>query len=339
VIGWKPQFNDPRVAGVRYRCLNPLRELQRRGFPAELFKPENIPNYSAVIFSKAHDEQSYAIASDLKRKGKSIIFDICDNHFYNPYHLPKFQAVRDRLIRMLAITDALVTSTSTLAEVICNEAGLPSDAVVISDALEENDLWFEKNYLQRLISRFRPKLDMDASKANILWYGIHGGESAPYGMLDLLNIRDVLCDLSKEYPLRLIVVSNSRRKFRKHIKSVLKDAVYFEWGDFPFREILRQADINVIPVSKNPFTLCKSNNRLVLSLYEGIPTVADEIPSYTEFGSFCVLNNWEYGLRLYLSNKRVAQEQVTRARAYIQEHYTIKQTGDQWVNLLSKFVD
>jgi hypothetical protein len=339
VIGWKPQFNDPRVASVRYRCLNPLKELQRRDFPVDLFRRENIDKYSAVIFSKAYDEASYAIASDLKIKGKAIIFDICDNHFYNPYNLPKLQAVRDRLVRMLAITDVLVTSTRTLAEVICNEAGPSSAPVVISDALEENDQNIEKNYLQKLIARFRSKANLDTSKANILWYGIHGGQNAPYGMLDLLKIRDVLFEVSKEYPLRLIVVSNSRRKFRKHIKSIFDDAVYFEWGDVPLRDILRQVDINVIPISKNPFTLCKSNNRLVLSLYEGIPTVADAIPSYSEFGSFCVLDNWEYGLRFYLTNKKIAQEQLRLARIYIEQHYTIKHVGDQWLNLLSRFID
>jgi len=339
MIGWKPQFNDPMVASVRYRCLNPLRELERRKFPVELFKPQNIDQYTAVIFSKAYDEVSYAFAAELKARGKTIIFDICDNHFYNPYNLPKFQIVRNRLLRMLSITDLVVTSTCALAEVISNETKLSSPPVVISDAVEESDLPVRRTFLNKLTSRFSAKSQLDRSKANFLWFGIHGGENAPYGMLDLLNIRDVLHDLSKEYPFRLIVVSNSIKKFRKHIRPCFADALYIEWGDVPLRDIFRMTDINVIPISKNPFTLCKSNNRLVLSLYEGIPTVADEIPSYTEFRRFCILDDWEYGLRSYLRNKESVQEPLVMARKYIDEHYTITHIGDKWANLLTAFTD
>ena len=58
MIGWKPKFKDLQVASVRYRCLNPLRELQRRGFPIELFDELNVGRYSCVVFSKLYDERN-----------------------------------------------------------------------------------------------------------------------------------------------------------------------------------------------------------------------------------------------------------------------------------------
>lgn len=339
MIGWKPQFNNPKVASVRYRCLYPLAELRRREFPAELFTVENLSKYSAVVFSKSYDDESYEMAVEIKRKGIRVIFDICDNHFYNPYGLDRYQIARVRLLKMLSIADLVVTSTPALAQVIRDEARLSFVPVIVADPIEEQDVVIKKSWLQKIGSSFRRESFPDSSKTNILWYGAHGVENAPCGMLDLLNIRDILSDLCRDHPFRLIVVSNSAKKFRKYIKPLPFETIYFEWGHVPFRGVLTHVDLNVIPLTKNPFTLCKSNNRLALALYEGVPTVADEIPSYTEFSPFCILNDWESGMRLYLGNKAAGQEHVKSARAYIQDKYTIGQIGDQWIAQLSRFLD
>jgi hypothetical protein len=74
-------------------------------------------------------------------------------------------------------------------------------------------------------------------------------------------------------------------------------------------------------------------------LFAGIPTVADEIPSYTDLAPYCILNDWRDGLRFYLENKPAALEQARSARSYILQKYTIKQIGDAWARELSAFVD
>jgi hypothetical protein len=338
VVGWKPQFNDSRVASVRYRCLNPLAELRRRGFPAELFTLQNLAKYSAVIFSKSYDEKSYELALDLKRRKKKVIFDICDNHFYNPYHLEKFDLVRKRLLLMLSVADLVVTSTETLARVICEEAGIPSALAVVGDPIEEEDFLLSSGWLRRIVERFQVKKERSNRKATLLWFGVHGGENAAYGMLDILNVADTLVKIYREYPFRLVVVSNSRRKYRKYIQTLPFETRYYEWGYVPFRRLLKQADVNIVPITTNPFTLCKSNNRLALALYEGVPSVADEIPSYREFSPFCILNDWEGGLRLYLSNKAIVKEHVASARNYIGNRLMITHIADQWQATLSKFL-
>ena len=337
MIGWKPQYDDPRVASVRLRCLNPLAELKQRGFPIELFGSNNISKYSAVIFSKSYDAESYEMASELKRQRTPVIFDICDNHFYNPYNLEKFNLVRIRLLQMLDVADLVVTSTDTLAKVLCCEGKLKSAPIVIGDPLESEDFLFPKNWLQTFVERFR-RDNSSIRKANVLWYGIHGGENAPYGMLDILKIQQILLTVNRDYPLRIIVVSNSRAKYRKYIQKLPIESKYYEWGYTPFRQILQQCHINIIPITRNPFTLCKSNNRLARALYEGVPTVADEIPSYRPLEPFCVLNNWEDGLQLYLHNREIVREHVTRAKAFIEDHFTIRYIADQWQACLSRFV-
>ena len=337
MLGWKPKFQDARIASVRFRCLNPIAELQKRGFPVELFDESHLSQYSGVVFSKLYDQQNYNLARSLKEQGKAVIFDICDNHFYNPYQLEKFKTVREQLLRMLDCADLIVASTPTLAEVLVKEADLRSVPVVIGDAVEEhaitgagNRRWFRLP-ARRWIRR--------NGTANILWFGINGGENAPYGMLDILNQKDLLIELSRTYPLQLLVVSDSRKKFKKYIEPLRLRTLYIEWGAVSFSEILRETDINIIPISRNPFTLCKTNNRLVTALFAGVPTVADEIPSYRDLAPYCVLNHWKSGLRFYLDNKPGGREQARSARPYILEHYTINHIGDAWAKHLSAFVD
>lgn len=313
-----------------------MAELRKRGFPVELFDETHLSQYSAVIFSKLYDPDNYDLARRLKDRGKKVIFDICDNHFYNPYGLKTFQIVREQLLKMLGIADLVVASTPTLAEVLVKEANSNFVPAVIGDAVEENEPpYAEKRWWQR----FSKENIRSPGISNVLWFGIHGGENAPYGMLDLLNRKDALIELNRKYPFQLMVVSDSREKFERHIKALPLRTLYVEWGSRPFSEILRESDLNIIPISVNPFTLCKTNNRLATALFAGVPTVADEIPSYRDLAPYCVLNDWENGLRLYLEDETAGRTHTRAAREYILERYTIKQVGDAWEKYLSAFVD
>jgi hypothetical protein len=80
-----------------------------------------------------------------------------------------------------------------------------------------------------------------------------------------------------------------------------------EWDSYEsFCERFRQHDICILPINLNPYTRCKSNNRLALSLLLGVPVVADTIPSYEEFERYCLLDNWHENLRTYLKESRAA---------------------------------
>lgn len=339
MIGWKPKFNDPNVASVRYRCLNPLTELQRRGFQIELFALERCNKYSAVIFSKLYDEQNYQLAKQLKAKQKTVIFDICDNHLYNPYGTEKFKIVRDQVLRMLAISDVVITSTETLADTLMRETELQTRPIVIGDAIEE-DLFksgSRKSWPRWIARSLKFHYLYDRSKVNVLWFGIHGGENAPYGMLDLLNQKDLMIAAQKVHPFRLIVASNSRDKFLRHIKPFPFETHYCEWTLAEFGHIMLSTDICIIPITRNPFTICKSNNRLAMALYAGTPTIADSIPSYSDLSRFCVLDDWERGLSTYLSNPLKVKEHARPAKKYIKARYSIKEIGSQWAEHLAYF--
>jgi hypothetical protein len=314
-----------------------MAELRTRGFPVELFDETHLSRYSGVIFSKLYDEENYRLAQSLKRRGKAVVFDICDNHFYNPWNLKKFKIVREQLLKMVELADSVIASTPTLAEVLVEEARLTSAPAVIGDAVEESE---PPHNGRRSWIRFAGKEKIRREGiANILWFGIHGGENAPYGMLDVLHQKDLLIETNRKYPFQLVIVSDSRKKFKRDIEPLPLRTLYIEWGSIPFGEVLRQSDVCIIPISCNPFTLCKTNNRLATALFWGVPTIADEIPSYSDLAPYCVLNNWERGLRLYLADPSVGQEQTGTAKTYIRERYTIKPIADAWGEHLSAFFD
>src|SRR3546814_13316965 len=92
---------------------------------------------------------------------------------------------------------------------------------------------------------------------------------------------------------------------------------YVEWDLKSSARIIAEHDVAVIPVVSNPYTVCKTNNRLVFALHLGLPVVADPIPSYQAFSEACVLGDWETGLRRYLSDHSLRKRPPHAARQII----------------------
>jgi hypothetical protein len=338
MIGWKPKTADARVASVRIRCLNPLRELQRRRFPVELFRPDRASGYAAVVYSKLYDEASYREASALQRRGVRIVLDLCDNHFYNPSGLPALDQVAHELRRMMALADNLIASTPAMAKVMQAELLAPRPITVIGDAIEDPIVgvsepliphWWARRQLQRLLNR-RKRVSSGHRRTNLVWFGVHGGPYVEHGMLDLERVRSLLEEIDREYPLSLTVVSNSREKYRRAASMWALPTAYLEWSPTTFLDALRAHQIAVIPVTRNPFTECKSNNRLVTALHAGLAVVADTIPSYQPFSDVCRLDAWEAGLREYLSDPRARERDVRAGQARVRDEWSLTRIADQW---------
>src|SRR6187397_2996397 len=100
-IGWKSRTVDPTVASFRYRVLKPIEALQRRGHSVELFSDDRMLEYDQVIFSKSYAQHEQKLARRLREAGKTVVLDLCDNHFYNPNGLPSYEIARRDLIEML----------------------------------------------------------------------------------------------------------------------------------------------------------------------------------------------------------------------------------------------
>lgn len=347
------------MAGVRYRCLNPLRVLQARGYPVELYDPARADRYSAVLFQAlccrpdpANQKSGDYIldeAARLRRRGVSILMDECDNHFFNPKQDSMWVETASRIRSLIGLSSHLVASTSAVADVLRAEGGKDKPISIIGDGVESGDELDDDPTWKRLLSWRRKRAQFKQTKllqrfaserregmTHLLWYGNHGTSYADGGMLDLLRVRELLERLNHRYPLSLTVISNNEQKFQKHIAPWNIPTRYVEWDKVTFLPLLRAHDITLIPVSKNPFTICKSNNRLTLALTEGVAVVADSIPSYQEFSSACHLDNWEYGLQSYLESAALRREHVARGRNIIASKWMVAVVASDWQRLFDQ---
>lgn len=343
LVGWRPTSRDPRVASVRIRCLNPLGELRRQGYPIELYQPARRRSYAAVIFSKVYDEATQAEAEKLRAAGAWVVLDLCDNRFHDASETEVARKATNRLRRMLGLADEIVASTEAMAEVLREETGGQTPVTVIGDAIETSiegvptapwDRWLARRRLRALGGRLA-----GGSASRLVWFGSHGGPSGEHGMGDLETLRPLLESLHGERPLSLTVISNSADKFDRLIRPWRLLTHYLEWSPVTFLPALRLHEIAVIPIRVNPFTRCKTNNRLATALASGLAVVASSIPSYVPFASACTLDDWSGGLRQYIFDPESRRRAVVAGQAALQREWTLPVIADQWRRYFDGFRD
>ena len=335
-IGWKPKSSDRNVASVRYRCLLPLESLKKKGVNIELFQEKFLSKYDVVLFSKLYDHKNQIIAQELRRKGTKTILDLCDNHFYNPFDLPAYTTAKTNMLQMLDIVDEVVCSTDALAEIIMHEANLDKLPTVIGDPIESLPSIKEKAVKQEAwVKKIFSVKNTHNSLPILLWYGSHGSPNAPSGMSDILSIEKILNKIYVDHPFELVVASNNKKKYVDLIEPMSIPTRYVEWEHSNFKNVLKSANGVIIPITVNPFTICKTNNRLIIALSHGVPVVADSIRSYEEFRPYCYLDDWEIGLRNIIENHKSVQKITSQGCKYINANWTVEKLTSDWGNLLS----
>ena len=326
--------------------MNPLRELRRRGFPVELFRPDHLSSYQAVVYSKLYDPASYNEAVKLRAQGVRVVVDLCDNHFYNPEEVPALAQAAVELRRMLRLADHLVASTPEVATIMVAEAGADLPVTVIGDAVEESIIgvkepiltrWVRQRQLRSLLARLEHGRAAGV-EASLVWFGIHGGPHHEHGMGDLQRVRPVLEKIHHRHKLHLTVISNSRSKFDSLIAPWSIPTHYLEWSPTTFLDALRAYEIALIPVTQNPFTRCKSNNRLATALSVGLAVVADSIPSYREFGQVSRLDAWDQGLLEYVKDPGLRSRHAAEGREYVLRKYSLERIADDWERLFESIM-
>lgn len=317
-IAWKARTEDPTVASFRYRVLVPQQGLAARGYRVELFRDADFEHYTDVVFSKTYSPTDQELAQRCRAAGKSVIFDICDNHFYNPDNLPKYVEAARQLRAMIGLSDRIICSTDVLADIVRTEANLPVRPLVVGDVVE---------YVPVAPASAPPPEGLP----QLLWFGSHGSPNAPSGMLDILLIAEHLRAAYREHPFELVVASNNERKFLDKIAPALPvPCRYVAWSTEAFPALLTAARAVILPLSDNPFVAAKTHNRLSLALAAGIPVVGDIIDSYREFAPFCYLGDWPAGLRAVLSTPEVARQRAAAAQAYMGTHWSDEHVIDLW---------
>lgn len=177
----------------------------------------------------------------------------------------------------------------------------------------------------------------DAKK--ILWFGNHGAAHAKFGMMDLLLIQAELESIANELPVELIVVSNNVEKYKKHILPMAIPSHYIEWSAESMVQHFADADVVVIPSTKDDFSICKSANRTVLAITNGVPVVATLTPALEDLREVVTFDDFHNGMRQYLTDKAFAKSQIEKGKAIIGQLYGQENIGNIWLEVIKSIVE
>ena len=317
IVAFKARAADPTIASYRYRVLEPIAFLKARGHQAEEFEEKRLDRYDVVVFSKAYGINDRKLAHKVKAAGKRVILDLCDDHFYNPFDLPKYREAGENLRSMIALADKVVCSTPVLARAVQMNARIGRLPAVAPDAYEQATV---------TVGPPAPK----NRPARLLWYGRHGSPNAEAGVRDLLLIKDALAQAQAKRSFELVICTDSETHAREVAQELGLKWRFVAWTPESFAEELAKADAVIIPLSDNPFVAAKTHNRLTLALSAGVPVVADRLDSYDEFAPFAWLGDWTAGLEAVLLDPEAARARAADARPYLEAHWSSLAIASLW---------
>jgi glycosyltransferase involved in cell wall biosynthesis len=185
---------------------------------------------------------------------------------------------------------------------------------------------------------FNPNTASTGETKRIIWFGNHGASYGNFGMLNILDVAEPLIKLSHEIDFTLLVVSNNYEKYRQHILPLPFNTDYITWNPFDIYQYISQSHVTIVPNSKSDFSICKSANRAVLSLSLGVPVVATKTPALEIFNDCIICDEWESGLRAYLSDRQIVNQHLNVAQSIIENNYSGKAIANQWANALNQVV-
>jgi hypothetical protein len=172
------------------------------------------------------------------------------------------------------------------------------------------------------------------SVKRIVWFGNHGAAHARFGMLDLLQIREPLETIAREFDVELVVVSNNLEKFDEHIKPMAIPSRYVEWSPGAVDAWLKKAAVVVVPNTLDPFSVCKSANRTVLAVERGVPVVATPTPALEPLAGLVHVGDVLQGLRRYLADPQAGKADAAAARSRAEAAFGQQALTLAWQDLL-----
>jgi len=335
-----PHTTDPQVASARLRCMHIVAGLRASGLPVDVYRPGDAAP-ATLVLSKRYDQASLEHALSLRAShGTRLILDLCDNHFHNDRPTPLFVERARQLAQAVRCVDQVVAASPALADAVRQQVKDAPPIDVIGDLVEARlqapRRWRERMAGRWELARYQRWLARSgcATGRRLVWFGNHGSPNVDGGMHDLESIRGALEAHHGRRPLALSVISNDAGHFAALTEGWRFPCRYLQWSSANFDEALSLNDIVLIPVRPNPFTVCKTANRVATAAVHGLAVAADPIPSYEEFRDCIVLDDWHDGLARLMDEPERRRSGVACMRAVLERHYTPQIICARWRALL-----
>ena len=166
--------------------------------------------------------------------------------------------------------------------------------------------------------------------ARVIWFGRHGSFHSDFGMGLLKPVIGDLEHTHRERPIELVVISNNRNRFDALTHDARIFTRYEDWSNERVFFELSRADLFIMPSGIDPFSICKSANRAVLALANGVPVVASYLESLEPLRDAMIIDDWRAGIDTYLLDRAAAEEHLALARPILAEEFSIAAIGRKW---------
>jgi hypothetical protein len=342
IFAWWPHTTDRRTASYRLRCAQIISALRAEQVDCGEWKI-GMPAPSVLVLSKRYDAATIKTATELRASyGTRLLLDLCDNHFYSNDTSPMWHRRADELRKAIKAVDGVVASTKALAQVIRNEVPEASNISIIGDAAElpttPHDISMKRFIAEWQLRRLESFLTTRIPEKNrrLIWFGNHGSGYADGGMADLRSVERLIHEFSSTTPLHLTIISNNRDTYRRLTEDWKISSTYLPWRAQNFSRILKLHGTCIIPIRSNPFTICKTNNRVATALLHGLSVISDSIPSYQEFDKYITLDDWPTGLQNSTTSQSTLDSRIVAGANFVIRNYGIQQIKSQWHETLNR---
>ena len=244
------------------------------------------------------------------KKSAKIFLDYTDHHlgFNSPMSSFYESAMKE--------VDCCITPSKSMAELLSKRWSGPIS--IIEDPLE--------------INACQPKIRV-GKPITLLWFGHSSNiDFLIHFLSDGFRVGDYI---------RLIVLSNENGLNHFANSNLISNAkIEFNLGLWSLESMVEAAKISdacIIPSDlKNNKKIGASSNRLITSLALGLPTAADNLPSYREFSNYyCDLRST--GFREILSDPVKFASVVAGAQHTFIDRFNVRKIQQDWKNLLLSF--
>jgi glycosyltransferase involved in cell wall biosynthesis len=170
--------------------------------------------------------------------------------------------------------------------------------------------------------------------ARVIWFGRHGSFHSEFGMGLLKPVIEELERVHRDRPVELVVISNNRIRFDALTHGVKIFTRYETWSNERVFFELARADLFVMPSAADPFSLCKSANRAVLALSNGVPVVASYLESLESLRDVLVLDDWQAGIGGYLLDPALPARHLALAQSILADQFSVDAISRLWSSAL-----
>jgi hypothetical protein len=366
-LAWLAAVADPNVASFRYRCLIPAWALCDHGHDSTIFVDEapDPAGYDALIAVKSAGRRVDEAAARFRAAGKPVYLDLCDNVFVPGYAQRRGPELSAGTVSGLARqVSGIVTPNSALDRVACAhlhpaQSWVIPDAALTPDAYQAMSAWLSGKVVDkargvdRLFDGAREAANAAAGHdkhghdmfgvdtdwlvdhlpddtARVIWFGRHGSFHSDFGMGLLRPVIGELEQAHGERPIELVVISNNRSRFDALTHEANIFTRYEDWSNERVFFELSRADLFVMPSGADPFSLCKSANRAVLALANGVPVTASYLEALEPLRDAMIIDDWRAGIDAYLLDRGVAVAHLALADPILAEEFSIAAIGRKW---------